>query len=544
MRKLNLNWVTDVIKDDYKKWKCGDVIKIETQTGTGKSAFIVGTKDKTVKGIVDRLKDEDKLIYICNRLELKRQIKIDLMKKWDITIPDDVEELDNITTIKNVTVTSYHAIAYRELESTYKTYNNNLDKYKYIVCDECHYFLTDSSFNNKTYLALNNLIFKQHKNSIKIFISATMDEISNAIEVSATKDSDETCVKSNVYYYSTSKDYSYLNVKYYKSIKTIQNLIKNDNTENKWLVFVSSKSKGTEIKKALLEGGITAEFIYANAKNKEKELIRLNSKFNCKVLITTKALDNGVNIKDELVKNIVVESWDKTTFLQEIGRLRFNINNAPTINLFIPTFNSKVFRTKIDKCYKPKISDLELFDKDYREFCKKYDNNISKIDEEIFYLSSNAEHKWTVNLAGSVRLYKDNNFAEYMLAKFKEDKQFAYVKEQLKWLELEDTFDEENLIDNVVDVVEVKKLEQFLENMTNKRLYDEEQQILSDLIIKELTTISKNVDYRTKKLKPKTLETILREQLCLNYAVSEVKREDKMVDGKRVRKRYITIIKL
>ena len=69
--------------------------------------------------------------------------------------------------------------------------------------------------------------------------------------------------------------------------------------------------------------------------------------------------------------------------------------------------------------------------------------------------------------------------------------------------------------------VEIGQLENWLNNHINDRLYSDEQQELSDLIIKELTTLGNNIDYRTKKLKPKTLETLLRDKLQLNFAIKE-----------------------
>ena len=97
-KKLNLKWVTEVIGEDYKNWKKGDVVRVQAQTGTGKTLMITGN-DK-VKGMIDRMEDYEELIYICNRIELKRQIKLDLLKKYNLEIPTTIEELDNKKKIK------------------------------------------------------------------------------------------------------------------------------------------------------------------------------------------------------------------------------------------------------------------------------------------------------------------------------------------------------------------------------------------------------------------------------------------------------------
>ncbi|WP_415301404.1 DEAD/DEAH box helicase family protein, partial [Clostridium perfringens] len=179
MVNLKLKWISDVIGKDYKQWKDGDIIKIQAQTGTGKTRFIIG--DKNNRGLVDNMNCFEKMIYICNRTELKRQVKLDLLKKYNKKIEYinkeekqvDTEWLDKQTVIENVTIATYHAIAEGKLDNIYLNKDNSLDFYKYIVCDECHFFLTDSSYMNKTYLAFKELIQKSYNKSIRIFISAT-----------------------------------------------------------------------------------------------------------------------------------------------------------------------------------------------------------------------------------------------------------------------------------------------------------------------------------------------------------------------------------
>lgn len=545
-KKLNLKWVNEVIGEDYKNWKKGDVVRVQAQTGTGKTLMITGN-DK-VKGLIDRMKDYENLIYICNRIELKRQIKLDLLRKYNLDVPksDDgklnTEALDNITKIENVVITSYHAIAHSILDNTYNSNNNNMDLFDYIICDEMHFMLTDSSFNNLTRLAFDELIRKVHRNSIKIFISATMDEMVKVIE-KAVEDSKNSFIKKNsikLHTYNTGIDYSYLNIKYFKHIKDIITLIKNDKTNEKWLIFVTSKKNGQDIKNELDKYNISNEFITSGSKTEEAKNITTESKFNCKALITTKALDNGVNIKDNAVKNLVVMAFDKTTFIQEIGRVRFNILNAPEINLFIRTCYKKTFSNLADKIYEPKFKDCQLYMNDKSKFGKKYHNNLSGLADDLFYIDNETKNI-TLNKIGYARLIKDGSFAKVMIKKFENEGDFAFIKEQLSWLGLEDTFNADNLIEDIIPNDEIETLQSYLDNIVDKKLFADEQQLISDLVIKELTNISKDVDYRTRKLKPTTLEVILRKQLELPYAVSEAKKESK---GAMRGKRYIIISKI
>jgi len=75
----------------------------------------------------------------------------------------------------------------------------------------------------------------------------------------------------------------------------------------------------------------------------------------------------------------------------------------------------------------------------------------------------------------------------------------------------------------------------YLDTILGKKLFNDDQQKISDLITNEVLSLT---DYRTKKVKPSTLETIIIMQLGLPYTVSKVKVESK---GKMRGKRYIII---
>ncbi|MDL2289445.1 DEAD/DEAH box helicase family protein [Clostridia bacterium OttesenSCG-928-F22] len=476
-KKLNLEWVTDIIGDDYKKWNEGDVVIIESQTGTGKTHFI---KNILIKNILDSSKkiygderDYDfgkKLLFICNRTNLKRQIKKDLLKLHKQEIPSTIEELDEITTIGRITVTSYQAIEEFILDEAYIGTKNPtfLLKYDYLVLDECHYIFSDSSFNNKTRLVFKELIELYYHEAVKIFITATMNEIIEPVEehIERIKPTAEKFLlqgrELTVHTYSTGIDYSYIGAKYFSNIETIVQIIKNDTSDDKWIVFVGAIKDGENIKSAL---GEDAVFIKSGTKNKELDSIIKESKFSKKVLIATKTLDNGINIDDEKVKNIVIMTWDRITFIQMLGRKRIDIENADTVNLYIPTRKVNEFEYFLEK-YKTKLTEIVLCRENEKQFCRKYDNDLKAAGElnELFYIDRESR-KWMVNPIGEKRLLADIKFMEYMIDKFDEEGSFAFIKEQLLWIELEDTFDEKSLIENDILKNERESLEKFLEQL-------------------------------------------------------------------------------
>jgi len=95
----------------------------------------------------------------------------------------------------------------------------------------------------------------------------------------------------------------------------------------------------------LFQSGIDVHFISAERISKKEEkgifldLVE-NECFICQVLITTSVLDCGINIKDPSLKNIVIETFDKTSFLQMLGRIRIN-DYSTMINLYIYEFSTR-----------------------------------------------------------------------------------------------------------------------------------------------------------------------------------------------------------
>lgn len=548
MNRLNLKWVTETIGEEYKKWKKGDIVTIQAQTGTGKTYFI---KNK----LIPFMDYYEHMLIVANRINLKRQLKKDLLTNMREEIPKDIKELDSRTQFGSVKIMSYQQIDEALNAKSFGSNNFNLDYYDYIVLDECHYILCDSGFNNKTDYSFNELIRNNHNNAVKIFISATMEEVIRPIE-KTFKDINSNgfgVCKNKLWNYTTGTDYSYLNHYYFKCIDDIALTIKNaDKVEGKWLVFVTKKADADKIVEIIDKSKTTTIITKDTNNNDDLDEIINNSKFKSDVLICTKCLDNGINIVDKNVKNIVVMAWDRITFIQELGRIRQDIENPYMMNLYIQTRSKQSFQTLIDRVYNPKLELIDEYEgaKDgilinnkmteedklelYNDFCIKYNRSYSKLPKDIFYLDN--EVKWKINFNGWVRLTEDRKFAEGMVEFFKLDKTFAFIDVQLNWIGLNTNYD--NLIEDVIDKNDTNKLVQWLEEHKDERLFGEEQQELSNLIIKELTTIGNDIDYRTKKLKPMTIENILRVQLGLNYAISKPKKESK---GDNRGKRYITI---
>lgn len=530
--KLNLDYVTNIIGEDYKNWKLGDVVLIEAQTGTGKNFFI--------ENVFIPWFSPNKILFISNRTNLKRQVKKRLLEKHGDKIPETLEELDEIKTIGNVTVASYHALQHSSLNEKYKGKIFDLSKYSAIILDECHFVLSDSGYNNLCRLTFEKLIVKQYPDMLKIFMSATMDEIRKPIIHYFNKMIGDI---GQIHTYKTGKDYSNLNIKYidhfnYKDI--ITNLILNDKSDEKWLIFISDLKAGKQIMESI--GEDKCSIVKSRTQSEELTSIINDNIFTKKVLVATKALDNGINLHDDLLTNIVVLAWDKVSLMQMIGRKRVSINNPQEINLYISTRSKKAFQGLMRK-YNRKQADIDLLlleDDNKNSFNKKYDNKLSKISDDIIYKDVNT-NEFMINPIGAIRLKKDMEFAEYMIEKFKNDK-FAYIKKQLEWLGLEYTFNKGELIEDVLLDSEIETLEQYLESLLDAKVLEEDQIKLKELLTSEAFKIDRSLLQGTKKMHPDTFNSIMEKTLNLPYRVTAT-RTSKREDGKIKKYTYWTIIK-
>lgn len=504
--ELNLKYASEVL-GEIEKYPKGSVILAKLQTGTGKTSAIIGAEN--LLGLMD--KTSGKIIYLCNRWALKNQVKISLCKKLDIDYMSDEEQVDydflnKTKTFGNVTVMSYQEMQNIVYDSDKIKHDNpkdwymkdgifSLGDYDYIVCDEFHYIVRDAGFNSKTMASYREILRTWYDNSVLLLLTATDCEVKSAVEkaVNTWKDITKDEVYKTVYKNRTFKedyykyldggiDYSYVRVFYYTNKKDIITTIKNSPTEEKWLWFISNIKKGEELLEEFKNQNIDAEMISSEENSELKQYIIENERFECRVLITTSVLDNGVNIKDDAVVNMVIETFDQITFIQELGRKRIDKDNAQQITLYIHKRNPSHYTKKLES-----IRNKMRIINTYID-CQKI-NDMSVLKKETDYMQGKLDKafyrdfddKLCLNHMYLSRITRDEFYYDECRKAIKEDEWF-FIKEQLSWIGLEHTFNEDNLIKNIVDNEEVKTLENYLEGLIGKRLYKEEQQELINKI--------------------------------------------------------------
>lgn len=276
------------------------VVLVSADTGAGKSYFVKHT-------LRDYLKEKSmKCLYLLPRLRTIQQFEAEMQG-------DDV-----------ITFATYQSI-----EARISNLDTNFEKWDVIVCDEAHYFLSDSSFNHRTDTSFGWVMAQ--KDSVKVFMSATPESIE---------------------WYFSWKKIPIVNYYLHYGFPQIKNLTffwQNDQLNvlaqqiiesgQKGLFFVQSAKKAYELYSRFKDHGLflCSQHNPTYSKYLDDELIAemLNEEcFDCTLLIATMALDTGVTLKDQSLTNIVLDVADPTGIVQCLGRKRL-VNDEDYANLYI-----------------------------------------------------------------------------------------------------------------------------------------------------------------------------------------------------------------
>ncbi|EJO5347015.1 DEAD/DEAH box helicase family protein [Clostridium botulinum] len=450
-------YINEIIKDDYKNWNTGDLILINAGTGRGKTYFIKHIFNTYCQ------KNNKQILYITNRTNLQNQIINDLGQ-------------DN----KNITVKNYQKIENFILNGTF-----DLSVYDYIICDECHYFFTDASFNIKTDLSFKKIL--ENKNICKILMSATAQILKYYFEHNHIKID---------YKYKLETDYSYLNnIICFNNYESIDGIIE-DIPKDEQIIFFSSakraleiaqKYKGTFICSQGNKDGLWDKYIAPKTVKKEKgedeeiptenylELQRIieTGTFMNHILCCTTVLDNGINIKENTpVRHIIIDILDIDEFVQCLGRKRVFENEK--INLYFYGWNDKKringFRTKV-------VNSLERADylkqngeNEYVKMKFKTDIYDTKIIDDI--VGEDGQLHKIINECMYMKYYTDKIAYDCLL-----DKKHPITFKDLVCTSLRIK------IEDVVEIeteIQKQSLEEFLDSIVGMKLYKDEQKILKE----------------------------------------------------------------
>ncbi|CAG7841158.1 hypothetical protein CLOHAE12215_02582 [Clostridium haemolyticum] len=298
---------------EIKKWAIGDVVTITAGTGAGKSYFIKNVLYAFAKA------NNKKILYLIHRDNCDNQFIKEL-------------ERDHKTDIIKI-------LTYQSLEYLYINHNKTFDfsMYEYVICDEYHYFLNDSTFNNTTDVSFNMIM--NNTSSTKIFMSATSNKIKRYIKEYKNI---------NTVDYELPISFDFIeDLNFYNSdkhlIKIIDNAIQN---KEKVIVFLNNIESALNLYEiyrdhALFNCSKSNKKYYRHVNSKKIDRMLENEKFDEDILITTSCFDAGVNIIDTYVKHIICDIKDVDCLIQCVGRKRIQ-NNNDKIHLYIKDINNNV----------------------------------------------------------------------------------------------------------------------------------------------------------------------------------------------------------
>lgn len=310
------DYVSDFLNFHARRWPKGMNIFVSCGTGTGKTTFATRLSQITC----------GRTLILSNRVANLRQTR-----KKAYTWRDGIHLFGDCV------------ISYQQLENNPRISVEWLNGFSHIVVDEAHYFLKDASFNPKSNISLAKIIAC---NATKIFMSATIDKFESVyIQILASL---------NKFYFGSAIRYHMTKSKLYiQSIQEVKDkkliFFLMQELTGKTLIFVDSKEYGRKLQKQLDPIFNKVALITSESKESEEivekktfeELIQ-NEKFSADVLIATSVIDNGVNIIDRELKNIIIYHDDKDEILQMIGRKRC-IDEDDQVNIFLVSKSKKKF---------------------------------------------------------------------------------------------------------------------------------------------------------------------------------------------------------
>lgn len=300
----------------------------------------------------------------------------------------------------NLTIKSYQAI-----ESERSNFGNNGKTYHYILCDECQYFVTDSTFNKLTYKSFEKI---NENPATKIYFSATPKPFLLA----------ESFLNKPL----NTMDYSsYVS----KNIQTV-NIVPGEKlfyqaeefylSNHKIIHFQNNKEQNERLKIKYAQQGYSTEALNKDSNNAITDAINSSNNLEnilCDFIATTSANETGVNFN--ITGNAMVTfpkflNW--ASLIQSASRIRSFKNNHLSMLICIP--HKKFLSTIID------INESKILEiKDQRDQLKLNESSL-KYDLEILARILNIEEANEILAAkNKIEFYEEKLKSIYPLAKIK-----------------------------------------------------------------------------------------------------------------------------
>lgn len=480
--------VTEVITiNEIKSWKENDIVTISAGTGAGKSYFV-----KNVLYAYAKEKGE-RILMLIHRSNCVNQFQKEIEK-------DDKTDVIDVFTYQKI-----------EWENR-KQIENDLSQYKYIVCDEFHYFMSDASFNKTTDISLKTILESQ--NTVKIFTSATGDYVRDYINHHKKLDTID---------YNIDIDFNFIKkIRFFYEDEVITRLAEEIICKNrKAIFFIQSDEKAYKLHKHFKSNSIfnCSKYNQEFYKYVDEDVINnmlQNERFDSNILFTTLCMDAGVNIVDDDLKYILCDVEDTETLIQCIGRKRLK-NKKDYIQLAVKSINNNRLGGLITQAKKRLLKADYLLEHGEIEYVREYGRDldlnyvvydkisdkpfggVEKVVNELTYFKSTQDiNKYNSMLNDSYEIYLSNRLNLPL-----------YKRKKLSILQKE----------------EKDMLYSYLTSLIDKRLYKNEKTEL-------IETLSLRDSNRNLQKSIKVLDSYLQENYNLTLINGKRDNRRKLEDGK------------
>lgn len=284
----------------------------------------------------------EKILLFSNRVAVKGQQAIGIQGK------EDTIDLVTYQKIEYRKKGSEDFLVLLEYGDCFKRAEVYISTFKYIVCDEAHYFVSDTDFNSYTDTLI-EVIKKIKQNHIVIMATATSECLQPYLEEVFGKNEIIPLYQGAVDYSRIDKAYwydqIYNSLDYLPENDPVLDIIDSIPQNEKIVCFMSSKDRMKKLCRWYNEkrlGG--AVYISSDEKNtKQFKNILESCKFEEHILISTKVVDNGVNLIDKNIKHIILEQPDWIEFKQCLGRRRFDyLDEADKVTLYFSNMRKTI----------------------------------------------------------------------------------------------------------------------------------------------------------------------------------------------------------
>lgn len=402
---MEKKYYSDLITEEQIDYwlKNNEYVYLNGDTGTGKTTFIF---NKLIPYI---LNNTNKEIFVLSNRKCLSSAHTTAFKKTGLNIDYWNEHGESV--YNRISIMTYQC--YFDKFATNYDFIENLE-YGLIesndiifICDECHYFLTDN-WNRQTETALKTILkFK----SATFFVSATGDNIIDYINRISEKKiiADEKLRLYQTYDNITLKSYKD-NKKLDAAIEIITDIL--DNSADKVIYYQKDKRVLSKLAEKLKKRYAPEDIkLCYSENNKIKGLLpnelatafTEDKKLNCRCIVTTNIIDNGIDIYDSDLKYVIINMEEPEIIIQSIGRKR----DKEPLTVYINQTDGRILNSRIeDKEYLRKKTDSKLNKYQYAISIRDY--KLFKRDGVINVIYSRLKHT-------GIRLHSEDSNTRLMI---------------------------------------------------------------------------------------------------------------------------------